>query len=243
MSSPSIAGQTSALYRVLLRTLVTRGRIAMLGALGGLAVLLGAAIGAADHFDRVEDGASFVNAFGLSLLTPIVALVFASASLGDPSEDATLVYLWLRPVPRSRIVLAALAASMTVAAPLTVLPLVLAAALASADGGVVVGTALAALVAVVAYSALFVWLGLRIRRALVWGLAYILIWEGFVANAGKNAARFAVRAYSRSILASVADVDLRLGDITLGAAIAVPLLVAAAATVLASRRLARQDVA
>ena len=234
---------TVQLYQVMLRMLVTRGRVALLASLGGLAILLGFAIGAGDDFDRVGNAADFVNAFGLSLLTPIVALVFASASLGDPSEDATLVYLWLRPVPRHRIVVAALLGSLTVAAPLTVIPLTIAAALASADGGVVAGTALAASVAVVAYCALFVWLGLRVRRALVWGLAYILIWEGFIANAGDNAAKLAVRAYSRSILARVAEVDLRLGDITLGAAIVVPLVVAVAATAIASRRLARQDVA
>jgi ABC-2 type transport system permease protein len=232
-----------ALYDVMLRTLVTRGRLAVLGSLGGLAVLLAALIGAGDDFDRVEEGARFVNLFGLSLLTPIVALVFAAASLGDPSEDSTLVYLWLRPVPRSRIVLAALAATLTVAAPLTVVPLVVAAALASGDQGVVVGTALAATVAVTAYASLFVWLGLRVRRALVWGLAYILIWEGFVANAGDNAAKLAVRAYSRSILAGIGDVDLRLGEISLGAAVVVPLVVAVAAAMLAIRRLARQDVA
>jgi ABC-2 type transport system permease protein len=232
-----------ALYSTMMRTLVTRGRIAMLGSLGALAILLGAAIGAADDFDRVNQAADFVNIFGLSLLTPIVALVFASASLGDPSDDATLVYLWLRPVPRSRIVLAAVLASLSVAAPLTVVPLVIAAALASGDGGVVVGTALAASVGVVAYCSLFVWLGLRVRRALVWGLAYILLWEGFVANAGETAAKLAVRAYSRSILARLGDVDLRLGDITLAAAVVVPLLVAVAAVVLASRRLSRQDVA
>ncbi len=77
----------------------------------------------------------------------------------------------------------------------------------------------------------------------MWGLAYILIWEGFVARAGDTSARLAVRAYSRSILSELTDVPLRLADIGFGAAVAVPVLVAVAATALASRRLARQDVA
>jgi ABC-2 type transport system permease protein len=191
----------------------------------------------------VEDAAELVNLYGLSLLTPVVALVFASASLGDPVDDGTLVYLWLRPVPRRRIALAAMAATLTIAAPLTVVPLVLAAGLAGEDGGVIAGAALSTLVAVVAYSGIFVWLGLRVRRSLMWGLAYILIWEGFVANAGDNAARLAVRAYSRSILSRLSDVELRLADIGLGAALVVPLLVAVAAIALTTRRLSRQDVA
>ena len=49
---------------------------------------------------RIEAGTSFIDAFGLSLLVPVTTLVFASAALGDPADDGTLVYLWLRPVPR-----------------------------------------------------------------------------------------------------------------------------------------------
>jgi ABC-2 type transport system permease protein len=232
-----------ALYRVLLRLLVTRARLVLLGGLGALAVLIGALIGAADEFDRVEDATRLVNTYGLSLLTPVVALVFAAASLGDPTEDGTLVYFWLRPVARSRIAIAAFAASLTIAAPLTVVPLVVAAALAGNDAGVAAGAAVSTIVAVVAYCALFVWLGLRVRRSLMWGLAYILIWEGFVANAGDNAARLAVRAYSRSILSKLSDVELRLADISLAAAVIVPLVVAVAAVALTARRLNRQDVA
>ena len=233
----------SDVYRLMLRLLVTRARLVLLGALGLVAILIGFAIGAADEFDRLENAVTLVNTYGLSLLTPVVALVFAAASLGDPVDDGTLVYLWLRPVPRRRIALSAVAATLTIAAPLTVVPLVAAAALASEDGGVVAGTLVSTLVAVVAYSGIFVWLGLRVRRSLMWGLAYILIWEGFVANAGDNAARLAVRAYSRSILSRLSDVDLRLAEISTGAAVVVPLLVAAAALILTTRRLSRQDVA
>ena len=67
---------------------------------------------------------TLVDAYGLSLLIPVVALVFASAALGDLAEDGTLVYLWLRPLPRWQLALAAFAASVTVAVPVAVLPLV-----------------------------------------------------------------------------------------------------------------------
>ena len=56
------------------------------------------------------------------------------------------------------------------------------------------GTLLAGSLAVIAYGALFVLLGLWVRRALVWGLAYVLLWEGFIAVAGNNAPRLAMRA-------------------------------------------------
>jgi ABC-2 type transport system permease protein len=232
-----------AIYGVLAQTLVTRSRLLALGGLGLVAVVIGAAQGAADLFDPIRSATRLIDAYGLSLFAPVGSRVFAAAAHGDPAEDGTLVYLWLRPVRRTSIVGAAFAASLTVALPVTVVPLVLASLLSSGEAELVVGTVLSAAVAVVAYCALFVWLGLRTRRSLVWGLAYILIWEGFVARAGDNAARFAVRAYSRSILSELTDVPLRLAEISFGAALVVPLVVAAAALALASRRLARQDVA
>ena len=233
----------TAVYGVLAQTLVTRSRLLALGALGLVAVAIGAAQGAADLFDPARSATRLIDAYGLSLFAPVVSLVFAAAALGDPSEDGTLVYLWLRPVRRASIVTAAFAASCSVALPVTVIPLVLAALLSSGEPELVTGTLVSSAVAVTAYCALFVWLGLKTRRSLVWGLAYILIWEGFVARAGDTAAKLAVRAYSRSILSEMTDVPLNLAEISFGAAIAVPLLVAVAALAVASRRLARQDVA
>lgn len=247
------------IYRLLLRSQVTRARVLALLALGVVGIVVGAAIGAAgarhgievtprrlataDVVDPVLRGARFVNTFGLSLLVPVTALVFAAAALGDPADDGTLVYLWLRPVRRSRIVVAAAASSFTVAWPLVVVPLTLAAWATRGGGRLVLGTVLSATVALAAYTGLFCALGLRVKRSLVWGLLYIFIWEGFVATANDTAGRLAVRTYARSILADVADVNLRFSAISSPARWIVPLVVAAVALAYASWRLARQDIA
>ena len=67
----------------------------------------------------------------------------------------------------------------------------------------VVGTLAGVTVAMVGYIGLFVALGLRVKRALIWGLLYIFIWEGFVATANTTAARLAVRSYGRSTLSAI----------------------------------------
>jgi ABC-2 type transport system permease protein len=85
-------------------------------------------------------------------------------------------------------------------------------------------------------------LGLRVRRALVWGLLYILIWEGFVALAGAGAARLAVRSYTRSVLADVTGVELRLATVGPTTAVVVPVLVAVAGLALTTWRLRTMDV-
>lgn len=230
-------------YRLLLRLMARRARLIGLGLLGLVIVIAGWAVGqAVDDGDRAEAGVQIISNLGLGVLIPVVALVFASASLGDLREDRTLVYLWLRPVDRWPVVVAAVAASVTIAAPLTLVPTALGAALTGVGGALVVGAVVAGLLAVVTYSAVFVLVGLVLRRALVWGLLYVLIWEGFVALAGAGAARVAIRAYTRSLLSHIAAVDLDTLTMPPAAAVIVPLAVSAAAILLAARRLDRMDI-
>jgi len=241
------------IYRLVLRSQVTRARLLALVALGVVGIVVGAALGASDRPAQLVDGvvvaghlftgARFVNTFGLSLLVPVTALVFAAASLGDMDEEGTLVYLWLRPVRRSRIVLAAAAASFTVSWPIVVVPLAIAAAATGGGTTLVAGTVAAATVGLVAYVGLFCALGLITKRSLVWGLLYIFIWEGFVATAADSAARLAVRTYSRSVLSGVADVPLRGTMIDSPWRWLVPLAVGAGAVAFATWRLARRDIA
>lgn len=232
------------IYRVILGAIATKGRIVLLLALGAVAVVVAVAISSSDPTDRVEATVQMVNGFGLSVLAPVVALVFASAALGDMTEDNTLVYFWLRPVPRRSIALAAVAAATSVSLPIVIGPLVIAAALASGgDGTTIAATALALAVCILAYSGLFVALGLRVKRALPWGVTYMLIWEGFVARAGTGAARLSVQTYGRSILSDATDVELRLAEIAPAVAITIPVLVALAGVALTTRFLHQRDVA
>jgi ABC-2 type transport system permease protein len=233
----------STVYRVTLRCQARRGRLIVLGLLGLVGVLIGLAIGVGDVVDRADASTNYVNAFGLSLYAPVVTLVFASASLGEPAEDGTLVHLWLKPVPRTTIVAGAALATITVALPLVVVPLVLGAALTGEGADLVRGTLWSSVLAVVGYSGVFTWLGLRVRRALVWGLAYILLWEGFVASAGRSAARLAIRAYTRSVLARATGVSLKLANVSAAYSVVVPIAVAVVALALTIRRLRRMEVA
>jgi ABC-2 type transport system permease protein len=104
------------------------------------------------------------------------------------------------------------------------------------------GVAVAAVLGVVAYTGLFTALGLRFRRALLWGLAYLLLWENFIANAGAGTARLSVLSYLRSLLSAYTGVGLNLADRSLPAAYVTPVLVALVAIAYTARRLARQDI-
>jgi ABC-2 type transport system permease protein len=239
--TPTPRGSFGRLYGLFLRHQLTWGRAVVIVGLGGLAVLVGLLVGAIGD-DQVTEGTEFINGYGFTIVVPICALVFASSSLGDTVDDRTLVYLWLTPVARWRMAAAATLASATVALPLVFFPLVLAAAATRAGAALVGATAVATVVGTVGYCAVFTALGLRVKRALLWGIAYILIWEGFVATASTTAAKLSLRAYTASILSQYTGVGLRLGSLTLGSSIVVPLLVAVAFVALTARFLHRVEV-
>jgi ABC-2 type transport system permease protein len=241
------------IYRLVLRSQVTRARLAALLGLGAVGIIVGAALGASPRPDmaladnvivsgHLLTGARFVNTFGLSLVVPVTALVFAAAALGDPDEEGTLVYLWLRPVRRSRLVVAAAAASLTAAWPVVVIPLGIAAAATGGGSDLVVGTVASATVALLAYAGVFCALGLVTKRSLVWGLLYIFIWEGFVATAADTAAQLAVRTYARSLLESITDAPLNGTFVDFPVSVVVPVVVGVVALAFATWRLKHRDI-
>ena len=232
----------SSIYHLQLRLLTTRGRVLGLGAIGGLAILLALTVRGSD--DRVGNAFSLISTAGLAGVVPVASLVLASASLGDPAEDATLVHLWLRPIPRWTIAVGSWLAVLTLAVPLAVVPTAVAAAVCGVSASFIVTTFFAALLGTLAYSALFVGLGLRVSRALAWGLAYVLIWEGAIANAGAGLSRLAIRLYTRSLVrSSVADEVTMRFPVGRVASIVVPIVVTLLGLALTTRRLTRTDIA
>jgi len=233
-------------YQLLLHTLLSRARVAAMAAIGIIGVLVAVAIRAADLTEGERTLAitrDLLGGYGLNLVVPVTALVFASAAFGDPTDDRTMVYLWLTPIPRWRLVAAGWAAALTVSGPVAVVPVVLAAAVAGADGRLVAASAAGASLATAGYTAVFLGLGLIVRRALAWGLVYVLIWELAVARVSKGAARLSVSVYSRSILSAVGEVVKPRNAAAVSTSLIVLALVMAAATALTTRVLSRADVA
>ena len=76
----------ATVYRIILRTQVSLGRIAFLALLASVGLVVGLAIGVGDVFDRLDAGTNLINAFGLSLYAPVATLVLASAALERPDR-------------------------------------------------------------------------------------------------------------------------------------------------------------
>jgi ABC-2 type transport system permease protein len=236
---PSALTSLAAYYRLLIRTQITVPRLLGIAALGALAVLIGL-------FARFDDNsaqaaADAVSSYGLAILVPLATLWLGTSAIGDLVEDRLLVYLWLKPVSRWQLPAAAILAVVTVVVPLTALPLTVSAFVAGA-GGVAWATLLAASLAALAYAGLFVAAGLCFRRAIWWGLAFILIWENAVAYTAEGAARFTVVGWASSVLGLAPEVEVQLEAGSAAVALVVLPALAIAAWLLATWRYQRADI-
>lgn len=240
-------------YRLLLRGQIAKGRAFVLAVLGAIALLTagltrlveGVDFGASGSREAVESSevaAVFsLGDYGLGLFLPLVALMLGHPMLGNLVEDRLLVYLWLKPTPRWHLAIAAVGAVFTVVLVVTGVSLVLAALLAG-QAGFLGPIALAVLLGALAYSAVFVYIGVRFTWGLWLGLAYLAVWENVFARLGDGPARASLRSYLLSIFERGTDVQIELADRSLAASIIVPLGVAAVATFLTARTLQRHDI-
>ena len=150
-------------------------------------VLLAVAILVGDGGGGAARG--LVEEFGFALLVPVVAVVFATSVLGDPAEDGTLGHLLTTPQPRWRLATPALVATIGTIVPMATIPVVATAVLNGLEPDVVLGAGVATALVSAAYASLFTALGVRFRRALLFGLLYTAAWEGIVARFGTGLAR------------------------------------------------------
>lgn len=242
-ASPRTPASLTAFYRLLIRTLITVPRLLGIAGLGVLALLLG--LFARFDGNSPQAAADAVSVYGLAILVPLACLWLGASAVGDLVEDRLLVYLFLKPVARWQLPAAAILATATIVVPLTAVPLMLSTVVAGAPE-IAWPAFLAASLGALAYAGLFVAAGIWFRRAIWWGLAFILVWENAVANAAEGASRLTVVGWTSSVLALAEDlaedVDVQLGAGSAEAALVVVPATAVAAWLLATWRYRRADI-
>ena len=164
-------------------------RLLGVASLGAIGLLLGVLTGRDD--DPVEATADLAAAYGITVAIPLCVLWLATSSVGDLVDDGLLVYLWLKPVARWQLPAASVLATATVVLSLIVAPLVVA-TLVAGTPELALDVAASCTLATLAYAGLFVAMGLWLRRALWWGIAYLLVWENGIARASEGASRLSV---------------------------------------------------
>lgn len=223
--APRTGTTLAAYYRLLLKTQLAPVRLLGIAALGAVSILFGLLT----RFDEssAQASADAVAAYGLGLALPLAALWVGTSMLGDLVEDRLLVYLWLKPVARWQVPLAAVLATATLVVPLTAVPIALTPLVAGAPE-VFPGALLASVLAALAYSSVFVAAGLWFRRAVWWGLAFVLVWENALGQLAEGFARFTIVGWAGAVLEGASNVSAPADAGSLAAGVVVLVAVAVA---------------
>ncbi len=140
-----------------------------------VAVLMAYVGGTSESTTRVT-----LDALGLQIVVPLVALVAATGVLAPEIDDGSIVYLLAKPVSRYRIVISKFAVVVLSVAVFGALAMLIASLILSGAADLSVGFAVGSLAAGATYSAVFCWLSVWSRHAVVFGLIYLVLWEGLL---------------------------------------------------------------
>jgi ABC-2 type transport system permease protein len=232
---------------ITLRQLLSRRRTILLLLLGAVMVLVALALRiGVDPIERPRVASVLLETFGIATLMPLVALLFGTAAIGAELEEGTAIYLLAKPIPRWVILITKLALASACSVLLTCVPILLSGLVAGGiQNGLVLAFALAAVAGSVIYCAIFVALSLITGRALVFGLGYVLIWEGVLAGLFAGTQTFSVRQQTLALADALTNVPSAIfsAPLPLGTALVVGGLVLLLATVVAIRRLIGIEIA
>ena len=237
------------IFLLSIRQLTGPVRLGLILLLSALPVALAAILAATTGEEGIGRD-DFVNVMLSGLLVagvlPIVVMTLGTATFGNELEDGTLGNLALMPLARWQIVLPKLLATLTIS-----VPVIIASGVATSLIGIgfevraTLSVAVALLLGVAAYSAIFTWAGLVTSRALAVALLYVILWEGITGSLIRGVGYLSVRGYTLAIMHGLDSATFEaVGDrvIALPAAIVSALLVTAAFYGLAVWRLTRMDV-
>ena len=180
--------------------------------------------------------AEFLGVFGFSVVLPLTALIIGTSVLGAEIDDGSIVHLLATPVSRVTVVLSKFAAAVLLTVLFGAIPEYVAAGVARGFGGkLALGLLAGALVASVAYNALFVMLSVLTTRAIAVGLLYLLVWEGLLGNLVGGVRVLSIGQYSVSVANSITRTSALNAHLTTGTAIVMAAVVTAATLAIAAR--------
>ena len=192
-------------YRLTLRQLSGRWRLAIMTVLSSMPVIIAVLMLRSDDAPSVwEFEQAILSAMLAGSIAPLVVLAIAAAAMGNEVEDRTLANLTLSPIPRWKIAVPKLLAVITLAAPFMAVSAFLTSWVAFiGDVQASIAVTVSAVVGVALYAAAFVWLGLVSTQAIGIGLLYIVLWEGFFSGFVSGVRLLSIRHYAIALMHAI----------------------------------------
>ncbi|MDV5147043.1 ABC transporter permease [Streptomyces sp. SBC-4] len=230
MYNPTVA-------RLTYRALLGRRRALILFLLPALLVLIAAAV---RGFNGADDqvAADVLGGFALATMVPLIGVIAGTGAIGPEIDDGSIVYLLSKPVKRSSIIFTKLIVAIAVTMVFSAVPTFIAGFVLNGNGQqVAIAYTVAALVASIAYSALFLLLGTVSRHAVVIGLVYALVWETLFGSLISGAKTLSVQQWSLALAEKVTGDGLIDSEVGLTTATVLLVAVTVVATWFAGHKL------
>ncbi|MEU7074794.1 ABC transporter permease [Streptomyces narbonensis] len=230
MYNPTVA-------RLTYRALLGRRRALILFLLPALLVLIAAAV---RGFNGADDqvAADVLGGFALATMVPLIGVIAGTGAIGPEIDDGSIVYLLSKPVKRPTIIFTKLIVAVAVTMVFSAVPTLIAGFVLNGNGQqVAVAYTVAALVASIAYSAMFLLLGTISRHAVVIGLVYALVWETLFGSLISGAKTLSVQQWSLALAEKVTGDGLIDSEVGLTTATVLLVAVTVAATWFAGHKL------
>ncbi|MCB8902594.1 MULTISPECIES: ABC transporter permease [Streptomyces] len=212
MYNPTVA-------RLTYRALLGRRRALILFLLPGMLLLIAAAVRA---FNGADDqvAADVLGGFALATMVPLIGVIAGTGAIGPEIDDGSIVYLLSKPVKRPSIIFTKLIVAIAVTMVFSAVPTFIAGFILNGNGQqVAVAYTVAALVASIAYSALFLLLGTISRHAVVIGLVYALVWEALFGSLIEGARTLSVQQWALALAEKVTGDGLITSEVSLTTAV------------------------
>lgn len=209
--------------RLTYRALLGRRRALILFSLPVLLIVIAAAVrGFSGADDQVA--ADVLGGFALATMVPLIGVIAGTGAIAPEIDDGSVVYLLSKPLKRPTIIVTKLIVAIAVTMAFSAIPTFIAGLILNGNGQqVAIAYTIAALVASIAYAAVFLLLGTVSKHAVVFGLVYALVWEALFGSLVSGARTLSVQQWSLAVAERVAHGDLITSDV--GLPLAVVLLV------------------
>ncbi|MGW6455637.1 ABC transporter permease [Streptomyces sp. NPDC055078] len=230
MYNPTVA-------RLTYRAVLGRRRAAILFVLPALLLVIAVAV---RSFNGVDDqiAADVLGGFAIASMVPLIGVIAGTGAIGPEIDDGSIVYLLAKPVKRPTIIFTKLIVAIAVTMVFSAIPTLIAGFILNGNGQqVAIAYTVAALVASIAYSALFLLIGTISRNAVVIGLIYALIWESLFGSLVPGARTLSVQQWALSLAEEIGGEGLIGSDVGLPLAVVLLAAVTAAATWYAGQKL------
>ncbi len=232
-------------YLLTIRQLTGRWRLGVLALLSVLPVLITAMLLSLSDAPSVREyettvlGAMFAGA-----IVPLVVLALAAVAFANELEDRTLANLVLAPLPRWKLALPKLLATISVAGPFVLLSGFLTGYIAFVgDLRSALAVTAGVFAGVLLYASVFTWLGLVTTQAIGIGLLYVLVWEGLFAGFVSGVRLLSLRYTSLAVVHGIDPRRFPASELpTLWVTLALCALIVGGFTWLSVRRLRTMDV-